>query len=725
MHTQTIEQIFTKQSLINAFNDISSRSVGIDEVSYDGFSTDLSKNIKNIIASIINGSYAPEPIKKIEIDKPNSNEKRPIGLSSIKDKIIQKVLYENLNQYFDPQFSSASYAYRKNKSTSKAINRTSAYINEKNYWVIKTDIDNFFECINHDKLLRILDKQISDKRLIKLVSLFLQTGGFKKFKYFEHSSGVHQGDILSPLLSNIYLDLMDKFLERNHICFVRYADDFVLLFKKEKNAKEFKPILQEFLKILNLRLGEEKTFLVHINKGFTFLGVRFVGKNRFIDNERLNKKISNFHALSKTNAKFQTFIDEINELLKALKNHYLKIISKNSNQYEMLQDSLLQAISHKIYLEKTNKRISTKKELKNFLQNVNFKVLFEQEQIKHKIDLAISIAYEKYLSNKSYKASKAKIDKQKNTYAKKFANDSTLHIASPGLRLGISKNKFAIKEYGTLKKAVPIEKVKRIIIEGKGISLSSNVIRKCATKQISIDFLDLNLLPYASLITHKASLTQMVHKQSLILGTPLQLFFARQFIKGKAKNQINYLKYLDKYHDLLDVHIEKMQNSLKLLAKQTLLPEQLMGYEGTISATYWDAIKIVLDAPFEKRTTYKARDLVNSSLNYAYAILYGTVQHYLVHAGLSLNVSFLHSLDNQKPTLTFDMIEEFRTFMVDRVIVSMINKDEPIKLGKDGLLTKPSRQLIAKNIKEKLGSYTIWKKQSTNARTSSKCSATN
>jgi len=137
-----------------------------------------------------------------------------------------------------------------------------------------------------------------------------------------------------------------------------------------------------------------------------------------------------------------------------------------------------------------------------------------------------------------------------------------------------------------------------------------------------------------------------------------------------------------------------------------------MGIEGSISASYWSGIKLILEVPFEGRTTQGAKDIVNSSLNYAYAILYGKVQHSLVHAGLSLNISFLHALDENKPTLTFDMIEEFRTFIVDRTIISMLNKDEPIKLDNNGLLTKASRQLISKNIKEKLGSYTMWKKES-------------
>ena len=206
-------------------------------------------------------------------------------------------------------------------------------------------------------------------------------------------------------------------------------------------------------------------------------------------------------------------------------------------------------------------------------------------------------------------------------------------------------------------------------------------------------------------------MTQNINKQAKILNTPLHLELAKAFIRGKAKNQLNYIKYLNKYHKLLDKQIKSMQtNILKVKLASTI--NELMGYEGSISASYWDAIKLILEVPFTKRITFGAKDVVNSSLNYGYAFLYGKVQHSLVYAGLSLNISFLHSLDSKKPTLTFDMIEEFRTFIVDRTIISMLNKDEPINLGNDGLLTKPSRQLIAKNIKEKLGSYTMWKKES-------------
>ena len=199
------------------------------------------------------------------------------------------------------------------------------------------------------------------------------------------------------------------------------------------------------------------------------------------------------------------------------------------------------------------------------------------------------------------------------------------------------------------------------------------MIKKSTQNSITIDFIDRDALSYASLITHKSSVTQNINKQAKIIDTPLQLFLATQFIKGKAKNQINYIKYLDKYHKILDENILKMQTILTQKLKSVESVEQLMGYEGSISVLYWESLRLILEVPFEKRVTFGANDIVNSTLNYAYAILYGKVQHSLVHAGLSLNISFLHALDDNKPTLTFDMIEEFRTFIVDRTIISMFN----------------------------------------------------
>ena len=201
-------------------------------------------------------------------------------------------------------------------------------------------------------------------------------------------------------------------------------------------------------------------------------------------------------------------------------------------------------------------------------------------------------------------------------------------------------------------------------------------------------------------------------RQSEILATPMQMKLARSFIKGKVKNQINYLKYLNKYHQILDSHILKMEQKLASVLKESKTPNSLMGHEGMSAMLYWDALGLVIDdkIDFQGRVTQGAKDVVNSSLNYGYAILYGRVHYHAVRAGLSLHISFLHALDDSKPTLVYDMIEEFRAFVVDRSIFTMINQNEPLKLNKDGRLDTKTKQKIAKNVLQRLGSYTKHKK---------------
>ncbi|MEA3492256.1 MAG: CRISPR-associated endonuclease Cas1, partial [Campylobacterota bacterium] len=394
----------------------------------------------------------------------------------------------------------------------------------------------------------------------------------------------------------------------------------------------------------------------------------------------------------------------------SLKNYYLKILTPNAPQHKLLQDALIATLSHKVYLSKKSKEITTKKEFKILLESVKYDILFDDEKSKY-IELVIAKGYERYLSSRSYKDKTAKISKKRDKYVKKFANDSTLHVASRGLMLGISKGKFVLKKYGKVQDRYPISRVKRIILEGKGFSMSSDVIKRCADESITIDFIDRDMMPYASLVTYRASTVQIIHNQALLLNTPTHLRLAVEFIRGKAKNQLNYIKYLNKYHKFLDKNIDSMETNISKI-KFIKSINELMGHEGSISVAYWDSLKMVIEVPFDRRVTFGAKDIVNSSFNYAYAILYGKIQHSLVHAGLSLSISYLHTLDEKKPTLTYDMIEEFRTFVVDRTIISMLNKNEPIKLDSKGLLTLKSRKLISKNIKEKLGSYTMYKKES-------------
>ena len=635
-------------------------------------------DIKKLKKELLNG-YIPTPLKQVNIK--TSSKIRPIKIATDKDKIIQRALLYEL-EFIDKCLSDKSYAYRPKKSHLKAIKRVKHFINRYDY-VLKSDIKDFFENIDHSILVKILKKHLK-KDILNLVMLFFKNGSIEKFDYFSHNRGIHQGDVISPILSNIYLDIMDKFLEKNGFDFVRFADDFVIFAKDKESLEKLQKKLTKLLKFLKLSLNLEKTYITSIDKGFSFLGIRFKKDIQTLENERFTKIISN---ISKHKyLKFDKFVDYLNNYYHIINTYYRQFLS--TKQKEALNKYLVDLITTKI--KKSNLK---KRDLKKLISKFIF--LDDVDEI---IDISFDV--EKILQ------------KQKRQISKKIAAISTLHIQKIGVFVGISKNKIVIKQKNKVINSYPISQIQRIVITSLSVSLSNKLLFVCVNRNIHIDFIYKNE-PYCSFIKYNSASTQLIHKQALLLNTPKHFEIAKQFLKGKLKNQINYIKYLSKYHIFLDENIKKMENIYQNF-KQNQKIESLMGFEGSMAVIYWDSLAKVMRIDF-KRVTKGANDLVNSALNYGYAILYGEVQKSLILAGLSLHISYLHSLDKQKPTLVYDMIEEFRSFVVDRVIISMINKKEPLKI-KNNLLDETSKKLIAKNIYEKLESYTIWRKKSIKVR---------
>jgi group II intron reverse transcriptase/maturase/CRISPR-associated endonuclease Cas1 len=714
MFITPLENIFTLHNLKQAFADISSKAVGLDEMSVKLFKEDLEANLLELSKSVIDGSYAPEPLKHIKIKKSSLDEFRPIGIGALKDKIVQKSLANELSLYFEKHFSDKSYAYRPHRGSLKAISRVKDFLQRGYIWVYRSDIANFFEEIEHDKLFSLLLQQIADERVISLIALYLKNGSFQRYRYLEHFEGIHQGDPLSPLLSNIYLNQFDWFMENNDISFVRFGDDFVLLAHSQKELEVEVLKIEKFIKTLSLSINKNKSYTSHaIKKGFDFLGVRFDGYELSISKDRVDDAILKINTITKSIHTFSQMVDRLNSYLLGLNRYYKKILSQDHPQYKLLQDALLLALSKRVTEDRKRGLITTKKKFREHLNLVEYPTAISAMQKRDFITRIITRGYEAYLASKKYKKPSKKLTNKRKAYAKKFATTSTMYIGEAGVFLGVSYNKFVIKKSGRVIFSMPKTHCERIIIASLGVIMSANVVKLCASQGIAIDFIDKKVsTPYASLYASKNSYAKMSIRQMEFLGTPMQMKLAKAFIKGKVKNQINYLKYLNKYHQLLDSHIEKIEKKLSELLKTPKTPNSLMGHEGMSAILYWDALGLIVDdkIEFQGRITYGAKDVVNSALNYGYAILYGRVHYHAVRAGLSLHISYLHALDDSKPTLVYDMIEEFRAFVVDRSIFTMINQNEPMKLDKDGMLDTKTKQKIAKNILERIGSYTRHKK---------------
>ena len=605
------------------------------------------------------------------------------------------MLHEYLTDLFNSSFSDKSYAYRPNKGPLKAINRTLDYIKRGGKYVLKTDIKDFFETIDHSILICMLKEKIKNDNLIDLILMYMKVGTVRNLEYEDHELGVHQGNIISPVLSNIYLDRMDKFLEKHGFNFVRFADDFVVFAKTHDKIEFIHRNLKKFLRVYKLSLNEEKTYITTADTGFAFLGTYFTSRFRTIDKERIKRiqyKIQDY-----SNLPFDEYIEKMNIYFNALKNYYLKISPGN----KFIKSAVIESLTNAMIVSKTKGFVTSKNKLREKSKNLLFLNMFTNKQ--GVINLCLKKAHNKLITVDQ------KIKRKKVEVQKKLLVSSVIHVNSFGVMLGISKNKLVLKKNRKIIKSFPIKKVERVIFEGMGFLLSSNVIHRCSKEKIFLDFIDKKHFPYASISYYNASTHQNIYKQAMILNTPKHLELAKAFVIGKLKNQNNYLKYLNKYHDTLEQKIIGLNQFIKK-ANEAKDINSLMGMEGSGSNIYWSALSRVIKRDFSRKTK-DAKDEINSALNYGYAILYGKIRQALVYAGLSLHISYLHALNTTKPTLVFDMIEEFRTYIVDRTIFSMINKKEKIKVDIEGKLTLDSRKNISKNIYERFASYVIYRKE--------------
>ncbi|WP_036835076.1 group II intron reverse transcriptase/maturase [Pontibacillus litoralis] len=234
-------------------------SHGVDGMPVQNLRPHLVTEWQRIKSSLLDGTYQPQPVRRIEIPKPNGGV-RLLGIPTVLDRFIQQAIAQELTKIYDSTFSENSYGFRPNKQGHQAVRKAKTYITEGYSWVVDIDLEKFFDKVNHDKLMGLLARKMEDKQVLKLIRQYLQAGIMIGGLFHRSKEGTPQGGPLSPLLSNIMLNELDKELEKRNLRFVRYADDCNIFVKTRKAAKRALENISIFIETkLKLKVNEAKS----------------------------------------------------------------------------------------------------------------------------------------------------------------------------------------------------------------------------------------------------------------------------------------------------------------------------------------------------------------------------------------------------------------------------------------------------------------------------------
>lgn len=252
-------------------------SAGVDRVTVEAFEARLDENLETLSRTLLDGSYRPQGIRRQWIPKPGSRERRALGIPTVRDRVVQTALRWVLEPIFEQEFAEHSYGFRPGRGCQDALGRVEELLAAGFVWVVDADLRSFFDTIPHEELLTRVRRKIADGRVLELVAAFLRQPVMEGLEGWTPEEGTPQGAVISPLLSNLYLDPLDHQMADDGFQMVRYADDFVGLGRSREEAEEALAKIEDWTNRAGLTLHPQKTRVVDASQpgGFDFLGYHF------------------------------------------------------------------------------------------------------------------------------------------------------------------------------------------------------------------------------------------------------------------------------------------------------------------------------------------------------------------------------------------------------------------------------------------------------------------
>lgn len=274
----TLEAILSRENLTLALKRVEANkgAPGVDGMTTEELRKYIFEHPGELTSAILSGKYRPAPVKRVTIPKPEKGKYRNLGIPTVIDRLVQQAVAQKLSYSYDDTISMSSFGFRPTRSAHDAIFKVMSEADQGYVWAVDMDLEKFFDTVNHSRLIRKLSTRIKDGRVISLITRMLKSGVWTQGKVEKSEVGLMQGGPLSPLLANIYLDELDKELEKRGHRFARYADDLVILCKSKRSAQRTLKSVTRFIEgRMKLKVNETKTTVSHITRGVKFLGHGF------------------------------------------------------------------------------------------------------------------------------------------------------------------------------------------------------------------------------------------------------------------------------------------------------------------------------------------------------------------------------------------------------------------------------------------------------------------
>jgi len=708
----SFESIISVENLQRSWRIISAKNPagGIDDISVKNFTHNINGRIERLHASLKKGLWMPTPYLNLEVPK-KDGETRTISLSIIEDKLVQTAIKAAIEPILERSFAGSSYAYRPGRGHLRCVRRTIDEMRKKdNVCFFHADVNKLFDSIDRNVLMNRLASPIYDEKVRHLIELCMSMGGVSQNLSWKDSPlGIPQGATLSPLLANFYLTPFDQSILSQHPSYVRYSDDFIIWASEQDEAVEASVKAADFLlSRLGLTLNSNLE-IKNVEEGVEFLGLLISPDGTSLTDKKIAELTDMISGLKISERSIsQTYLNNI----EGIRRYYLEALPESYT--ELFTRILDESVER---WKETNLCINEKN-----IDDIRHRLLGKKNTTNHSGPSSPhKEVYEKGTVEKTIK-------RRKMEYKRLEAENSELVISAPGYYLGAGEYGLILRKNGQPMK-IRSAAVKHITISSPGVTFSSNMVDYCSRQGIGLTFMGRPNALSASLLSQRYLGTSLWRAQN-DMNLKLRHELAKRLILSKLRNQENLCKYFNKYEkkkegendflmcmskmETIRQRVKDLQNSDGGTGDGHSFNDTLMAYEAAFAELYWEQIRILLSdsgVEFYSRVKQGAKDLVNSMLNYGYALLYPRIWQVLLKRQLNPQIGFVHYAEGNA-NLVFDFIEMFRSQAVDRTVISMIRRKEHCKVNADGLLDDDTKKKLTSHIMERLNRYESYRGES-------------